>query len=88
MLAPYGLAGGRAGSRGSNLLSTAAGRTLSLGGKCSVRVEAGDVFRLQTPGGGGWGREGEGEGEVRKKRKVEMLERGSVWEYKQQQHSA
>jgi hypothetical protein len=31
------------------------GRVLNLGGKCSVPVEPGDLFRLQTPGGGGWG---------------------------------
>ena len=31
------------------------GRTLNLGGKCSVPVQQGDMFRLQTPGGGGYG---------------------------------
>ena len=31
------------------------GRTLNLGGKCSVPVQPGDMFRLQTPGGGGYG---------------------------------
>ena len=28
---------------------------MNLGGKCSVPVEQGDMFRLQTPGGGGYG---------------------------------
>ncbi len=32
------------------------GRVLNLGGKCSVPVEPGDMFCLQTPGGGGWGK--------------------------------
>ena len=34
---------------------TAAGRLLNLTGKCSIPVTAGDMFRLQTPGGGGYG---------------------------------
>jgi N-methylhydantoinase B/oxoprolinase/acetone carboxylase alpha subunit len=32
------------------------GVLVNLGGKCSVPVEAGDIFTLKTPGGGGWGR--------------------------------
>ena len=54
-LRPYGLRGGEAGSRGLNLLRRNDGRLINLGGKCSVDVDTGDVFILQTPGGGGWG---------------------------------
>ena len=91
VLAPYGLAGGQPGARGVNTLVSAA-RELNIGGKCSVSVTAGDMFRLRTPGGGGWGEaeledEQESEAAPVKKRKV-FMERGSVYEYQQQQLSA
>merc|ERR1712096_304242 len=57
MGAPYGMAGGMPGSKGLNSLVIKSGKVLNLGGKCSVPVKAGDMFRLQTPGGGGWGAE-------------------------------
>ena len=89
VLAPYGLAGGEPGERGVNTLLTSGGRRLNLGGKCSVRVSAGDVFSLQTPGGGGWGEVSSSSSNQPpdKKRKV-FTERGSVFEYQQQQLSA
>ncbi|VDN20018.1 unnamed protein product [Gongylonema pulchrum] len=54
-VAPYGLAGGGDGARGLNLLKRNGGRVVNLGSKNSVVVGAGDVFELQTPGGGGYG---------------------------------
>lgn len=54
--APFGLHGGSSGRRGRNLLTFASsGRTVNVGSKASVKVEAGDVFLLETPGGGGFG---------------------------------
>jgi len=62
-----------------------------------VPVKAGDTFHLQTPGGGGYGAAQDEDMEVEsvangakvgKKRKMEFTERGSVFEYQQQQHSA
>lgn len=55
---PWGLAGGEAGSPGENWLlpdgdESRAERLLD---KCTVRLRAGDVLRMLTPGGGGWGR--------------------------------
>ena len=98
VLAPYGMAGGGPGRKGLNSLVTTDGRNLNLGGKCSVPVQAGDTFHLRTPGGGGYGAAQEEGGEmevevvangakVGKKRKL-FTERGSVFEYQQQQHSA
>ena len=90
VLAPYGLAGGEPGLRGVNRLLTNSGRTLNLGGKCSVSVGPGDLFSLQTPGGGGWGKAETSQTSQPppvKKRKV-FTERGSVFEYQQQQLSA
>jgi 5-oxoprolinase (ATP-hydrolysing) len=57
VVSPYGLEGGQPGRRGQNLLKRVSdGVLVNLGGKCSVPVEAGDIFTLKTPGGGGWGR--------------------------------
>jgi 5-oxoprolinase (ATP-hydrolysing) len=68
---PYGAAGGEDGARGRNLLLRAAENQggsgadaraplLSLGGKASLVVGAGDILRIETPGGGGWGHAGDG----------------------------
>ena len=54
--APRGAAGGRDGARGSTCLNGA-----PLGPKVSVSLAAGDVLRLETPGGGGWGAGGKPE---------------------------
>jgi N-methylhydantoinase B len=51
--APAGGAGGASGATGRNLLN---GRELPA--KCRVRMDAGDVLTIETPGGGGWGRTG------------------------------
>ena len=47
---PSGAAGGAGGACGRNLLNDA-----SLPAKANLRLEAGDVLRIETPGGGGWG---------------------------------
>ncbi|HEX6242384.1 MAG TPA: hydantoinase B/oxoprolinase family protein [Polyangiales bacterium] len=48
--APFGLAGGEDGARGRNLIN---GR--DVGGRARYQVQAGDVIRIETPGGGGFG---------------------------------
>jgi N-methylhydantoinase B len=53
--APYGLAGGEAGAPGKATLILSNGETEELPGKCNREVKAGDVVRIETPGGGGWG---------------------------------
>ncbi|RME76948.1 MAG: hydantoinase B/oxoprolinase family protein [Chloroflexi bacterium] len=55
--APYGLAGGQPGRRGRNVLARNGQETV-LPGKTSLPLYAGDILRIETPGGGGWG-EGE-----------------------------
>jgi N-methylhydantoinase B/oxoprolinase/acetone carboxylase alpha subunit len=56
--APWGLAGGEPGSPGENLLVPAGDETRAerLPDKCTVHLQAGDVMRMLTPGGGGLGR--------------------------------
>ena len=54
---PWGLAGGAPGSVGENWLLPQGdeSRAERLLDKCTLRVRAGDVLRMLTPGGGGWG---------------------------------
>ena len=54
-LSPYPLNGGRPGTPGRNSLLRG-GKRLPLPGKARVEARAGDVIRVETPGGGGWGR--------------------------------
>lgn len=51
---PFGLHGARPGSPGRNRLIRADGQVLDLPGKVTLRVEAGDVVEVTTPGGGSW----------------------------------
>src|SRR5690606_32039492 len=55
---PWGLAGGEPGAVGENWLLPGgdASRAERLPDKCTIRLTAGDVLRMLTPGGGGWGR--------------------------------
>jgi N-methylhydantoinase B/oxoprolinase/acetone carboxylase alpha subunit len=54
---PWGLAGGGPGATGENWLVPQGdeGRAKPLPDKCTIRMQAGDVLRMLTPGGGGWG---------------------------------
>jgi N-methylhydantoinase B len=54
--APWGLAGGEAGSRGKTSIIRNGGAVEEMPGKFSTRLEAGDRIRIESPGGGGWGR--------------------------------
>jgi len=56
LVAPYGVAGGRAGRTGRVVLNpgTPAARVLPGQGD-GIVLERGDLFRLETCGGGGWG---------------------------------
>jgi len=54
---PWGLAGGEPAAPGENWLLPEGdeSRAERLPDKCTVRLRAGDVLRMLTPGGGGWG---------------------------------
>jgi 5-oxoprolinase (ATP-hydrolysing) len=54
-VAPFGLAGGADGALGRQWVERAEGRRQILTGTDSVELEAGDVFVIETPGGGGYG---------------------------------
>jgi 5-oxoprolinase (ATP-hydrolysing) len=55
----FGMAGGSPGLPGINRVERADGSTVALGHIGSVEVAAGDVFVIETPGGGGFGLPGE-----------------------------
>ncbi|MEQ9259159.1 MAG: hydantoinase B/oxoprolinase family protein [Roseovarius sp.] len=52
---PRGAEGGAPGATGRNSILKADGTTIDLGGNDMAEVEAGDVFIMETPGGGGFG---------------------------------
>jgi 5-oxoprolinase (ATP-hydrolysing) len=54
---PWGLGGGEPGAPGENWLLPVGdeARAERLADKCTIRLTAGDVVRMLTPGGGGWG---------------------------------
>jgi N-methylhydantoinase B len=52
---PYGLAGGGPGAPSSAKMISG-DRQRSLSAKGSIFARAGDIVRIETPGGGGWGR--------------------------------
>ncbi len=52
--APFGLFGGASGARGRNVL-VKSGKETDLPGKVKLAAAAGDVLRIETPGGGGYG---------------------------------
>ncbi len=54
-IAPYGLAGGHSGQPGRNYVVRQNGETQELGSTDSTSMQAGDVFVIETPGGGGYG---------------------------------
>ena len=53
---PYGMAGGQPGQVGRNWVERADGSTLKLTGAATAELGHGDVFVIQTPGGGGYGK--------------------------------
>ena len=54
-IAPFGLAGGGAGAPGTARVVRSGGGATELEGRDQTRVEPGDLFIIETPGGGGYG---------------------------------
>ena len=55
LIAPYGAAGGQAGTPGQQTLIYRNGQTDLLEPTASLTLSRGDRLRIETPGGGGWG---------------------------------
>ena len=54
-VAPFGVAGGEPGALGHNWVERADGEVVELSGTDSIEMNPGDVFVVETPGGGGYG---------------------------------
>ena len=52
---PFGLSGGAAGEVGHNWVERVDGTREDFGATFKVEMNEGDVFVIQTPGGGGFG---------------------------------
>ena len=52
---PYGLAGGESGAPGRNSVVRTDGSVETLLGADRTEMNTGDIFVIETPGGGGWG---------------------------------
>ncbi|MDQ2096626.1 MAG: hydantoinase B/oxoprolinase family protein [Tychonema bourrellyi B0820] len=55
VISPCGLNGGEAGKVGRNYVERVDGKVEELGSTATVEMQAGDVFVIETPGGGGYG---------------------------------
>jgi 5-oxoprolinase (ATP-hydrolysing) len=53
---PYGMAGGAPGAVGRNTVQRADGSVTRLAGSDRTEMKAGDIFVIETPGGGGFGK--------------------------------
>ncbi|MEE8496007.1 MAG: hydantoinase B/oxoprolinase family protein [Xanthomonadales bacterium] len=53
---PFGVAGGEPGVVGRNRVQRADGRTIPLSACAQIEMNTGDVFIIETPGGGAYGR--------------------------------
>jgi 5-oxoprolinase (ATP-hydrolysing) len=54
-VAPFGLAGGAAAMPGRNWIERSDGRVEHFGATHEAQMAPGDMFVIQTPGGGGFG---------------------------------
>jgi len=55
VVSPYGLQGGETGALGKNYVERNDGNVEELGSTAAVEMNQGDVFVIETPGGGGFG---------------------------------
>ncbi|MFN7087107.1 MAG: hydantoinase B/oxoprolinase family protein, partial [Burkholderiales bacterium] len=55
-IAPHGMAGGAPGAVGRNYVQRASGEIVELGACDRIAMQPGDVFVIETPGGGGYGK--------------------------------
>lgn len=54
-VAPFGMQGGECGAKGLNYVIKRDGQRIDLGATATIDLEDGDVFVIETPGGGGFG---------------------------------
>jgi 5-oxoprolinase (ATP-hydrolysing) len=57
-VAPFGLSGGAAGAKGANRIERRVGSIEHLASTAAAPMQSGDIFVIETPGGGGFGAHG------------------------------
>jgi len=62
LVPPYGMAGGEPGAVGRNFVERRDGSVVELGSCAEIEMQAGDVFVVETPGGGGFGKASDADG--------------------------
>jgi 5-oxoprolinase (ATP-hydrolysing) len=55
VISPFGLQGGKEGAKGKNYVYRKDGMIQSLTSTETIKMESGDIFMIETPGGGGYG---------------------------------
>lgn len=88
---PEGICGGGNGTRGVNTLTYPDGREVNVGGKCSIIVQPGTKFKVQTPGGGAYGEpsnESQTEDSQQPTSKIPVVAAGSLHAYQMLQEQA
>jgi 5-oxoprolinase (ATP-hydrolysing) len=55
LVRPHGMAGGGEGQAGRNWVERSNGTVVELGPADRIEMEPGDVFVIESPGGGGYG---------------------------------
>ncbi|MET0106200.1 MAG: hydantoinase B/oxoprolinase family protein, partial [Sedimenticola sp.] len=58
VIPPYGMSGGDPGTVGRNRVERVDGTVVELSGSEELAMGAGDLFTIETPGGGGYGTAG------------------------------
>jgi N-methylhydantoinase B len=56
LIPPFGLNGGESGKVGRNWIKRENGTEENLGSTATVEMQPGDIFVIETPGGGGFGK--------------------------------
>jgi 5-oxoprolinase (ATP-hydrolysing) len=54
-VSPYGMAGGKSGKTGNNFVQRIDSKRENIAGTATVKMQTGEVFVIETPGGGGYG---------------------------------
>jgi 5-oxoprolinase (ATP-hydrolysing) len=75
---PFGLKGGRPGKCGRNLLIRRDGSVLEVGGQAEIALKTGELFVIETPGGGGYGELSEPEKVNRKQSRTEVKQESTI----------
>jgi len=73
-LPPFGLNGGMPGECGKNKLIRRDGSIIEVGGQAEIKLKKGDIFVIETPGGGGYGEKDKQEKKGMDRNKINQMD--------------